>query len=229
MRRHRLAGPRLPAGRQATAACWSAPAIPRRPSTSRRMAGLIPAGVICEIMNDDGTMARLPELVAFAQLHGLKIGTIADLIAYRRRTERYVERDAWTRRSTASTAAPFRLMLYRNTDRGGRARRPGPWPDRGQASRRWCGCTRLISPPTCWAMSEADGRTMCLAALKTISDSGGPGRCGVPARSQPDLAVGLATSGWRGRAVQDRRRPIGRLKAYGVGRADPAGSRACAT
>jgi 3,4-dihydroxy 2-butanone 4-phosphate synthase/GTP cyclohydrolase II len=49
-----------------------------------RLAGLIPAGVICEIMNDDGTMARMPDLVAFAQRHGLKIGTIADLIAYRR-------------------------------------------------------------------------------------------------------------------------------------------------
>ena len=49
-----------------------------------RLAGLNPAGVICEIMNDDGTMARLPDLVAFAQRHGLKIGTIADLIAYRR-------------------------------------------------------------------------------------------------------------------------------------------------
>ena len=49
-----------------------------------RMAGLYPAGVICEIMNDDGSMARLPDLIAFAQLHGLKIGTIADLIEYRR-------------------------------------------------------------------------------------------------------------------------------------------------
>src|SRR5690606_13344129 len=57
-----------------------------------RMAGLIPAGVICEIMNDDGTMARLPDLVGFARTHGLKIGAIADLIAYRRRTERFVER-----------------------------------------------------------------------------------------------------------------------------------------
>ncbi|MBW8881770.1 MAG: 3,4-dihydroxy-2-butanone-4-phosphate synthase, partial [Asticcacaulis sp.] len=57
-----------------------------------RMAGLYPAGVICEIINDDGTMARLPDLVKFAQLHGMKIGTIADLIAYRRRTERFVER-----------------------------------------------------------------------------------------------------------------------------------------
>jgi 3,4-dihydroxy 2-butanone 4-phosphate synthase / GTP cyclohydrolase II len=56
-----------------------------------RMAGLIPAGVICEIMNDDGTMARLPDLVSFAQLHGLKVGTIADLIAYRRRKDNLVE------------------------------------------------------------------------------------------------------------------------------------------
>jgi 3,4-dihydroxy 2-butanone 4-phosphate synthase/GTP cyclohydrolase II len=57
-----------------------------------RLAGLNPAGVICEIMNDDGTMARLPDLVTFAQLHGLKLGTIADLIAHRRRTERLVKR-----------------------------------------------------------------------------------------------------------------------------------------
>ncbi len=57
-----------------------------------RMAGLSPAAVICEIMNDDGTMARLPDLVAFAQKNNLKLGTIADLIAYRRRTERLVKR-----------------------------------------------------------------------------------------------------------------------------------------
>src|SRR6202021_2634354 len=63
-----------------------------------RLAGLIPAGVICEIMNDDGTMARLPDLVAFAQRHNLKLGTIADLIAHRRRTEKLVRRahEGWT-------------------------------------------------------------------------------------------------------------------------------------
>ena len=59
-----------------------------------KLAGLIPAGVICEIMNDDGSMARLPDLVKFAQFHGLKIATIADLIAYRRKTERLVRMDA---------------------------------------------------------------------------------------------------------------------------------------
>ncbi len=56
-----------------------------------RLAGLNPSGVICEIMNDDGTMARLPDLMLFAQEHGLKIATIADLIAYRRRTEKLIE------------------------------------------------------------------------------------------------------------------------------------------
>ena len=55
-----------------------------------RLAGLDPSGVICEIMNDDGTMARLPDLIGFAQKHGLKIGTISDLIAYRRRNDNLV-------------------------------------------------------------------------------------------------------------------------------------------
>ncbi|WP_340315802.1 3,4-dihydroxy-2-butanone-4-phosphate synthase [Rhizorhabdus argentea] len=56
-----------------------------------RLAGVTAAGVICEIMNADGTMARLPDLVSFAQIHGLKVGTIADLIAYRRRKDTILE------------------------------------------------------------------------------------------------------------------------------------------
>jgi 3,4-dihydroxy 2-butanone 4-phosphate synthase/GTP cyclohydrolase II len=59
-----------------------------------RMAGLTPAAVICEIMNDDGTMARLPQLREFAAQHGLKIGTIADLITYRSRNETLIDRAA---------------------------------------------------------------------------------------------------------------------------------------
>ncbi|MCK4722158.1 MAG: bifunctional 3,4-dihydroxy-2-butanone-4-phosphate synthase/GTP cyclohydrolase II, partial [Dehalococcoidia bacterium] len=59
-----------------------------------RLAGLYPAGVICEVMADDGTMARLPQLEVFAEHHGLKIVTVADLIAYRRRTEKLVRRVA---------------------------------------------------------------------------------------------------------------------------------------
>jgi 3,4-dihydroxy 2-butanone 4-phosphate synthase/GTP cyclohydrolase II len=82
-----------------------------------RMAGLTPAGVICEIIKDDGEMARMPDLVAFAQLHGLKIGTIADLIAYRRRTERFVERIMDTPFESIH-GGPFRLMLYKNIIEG---------------------------------------------------------------------------------------------------------------
>ena len=59
-----------------------------------RLAGLNPSGVICEIMNEDGTMSRLPDLIKFAEHHGLKIGTIADLIAYRLRNDRVVEKSA---------------------------------------------------------------------------------------------------------------------------------------
>ena len=78
-----------------------------------RLAGLNAAGVICEIMKDDGSMARLPDLVAFAQLHGLKIGAIADLIAYRRRTERQVERVLETP-FDSTYGGRFRMVIYRN-------------------------------------------------------------------------------------------------------------------
>jgi len=61
-----------------------------------RLAGLKPAGVICEIMNDDGSMARMPDLIKFAETHGLKIASIADIIAYRMRTESFVHRVAET-------------------------------------------------------------------------------------------------------------------------------------
>ncbi|QLC26361.1 3,4-dihydroxy-2-butanone-4-phosphate synthase [Parasphingopyxis algicola] len=83
-----------------------------------RLAGLFPAGVICEIMKDDGTMARLPDLVPYAKKHGMKIGTIANLIEWRRRNERLVE---------CITIAPFeshygsdfKLHVYRDlTDQG---------------------------------------------------------------------------------------------------------------
>ncbi len=78
-----------------------------------RLAGLNPSGVICEIMNDDGTMARMPDLVQFAQLHGLKIATIADLIAYRRRTEKLVEVIAESRMDSRY-GGEFRVRIYAN-------------------------------------------------------------------------------------------------------------------
>jgi len=79
-----------------------------------RKAGLYPAAVICEIMNDDGTMARLPELVAFAQHHNLKLGSIADLIAYRRRTERLVKRVSEGDYDHAA-GGRWRMIAYANT------------------------------------------------------------------------------------------------------------------
>ena len=78
-----------------------------------RLAGLNPSGVICEIMNDDGTMARLPDLIKFAQFHGLKVATIADLIAYRRRNDRLVERTIETTLDSRY-GGPFRMHVYVN-------------------------------------------------------------------------------------------------------------------
>jgi 3,4-dihydroxy 2-butanone 4-phosphate synthase/GTP cyclohydrolase II len=79
-----------------------------------RLAGLNPSGVICEIMNDDGTMARMPDLVAFAQHHGLKLGTIADLIAHRRRTERLVRRIQESH-IDHRIGGEWQLVVYTNT------------------------------------------------------------------------------------------------------------------
>jgi 3,4-dihydroxy 2-butanone 4-phosphate synthase/GTP cyclohydrolase II len=78
-----------------------------------RLAGLNPSGVICEIMNDDGTMARMGDLVAFAQRHGLKLGTIADLIAHRRRTERLVKRVE--EGQVEGVGGAWRVVVYAST------------------------------------------------------------------------------------------------------------------
>jgi len=77
-----------------------------------RLAGLTPAGAICEVMNDDGTMARLPELSVLAEEHGIKICTIQDLIKYRMRTERLVRRGAETVLPTQY--GDFKLIVYEN-------------------------------------------------------------------------------------------------------------------
>jgi len=78
-----------------------------------RLAGLIPAGVICEIMNDDGTMARVPQLMEFAKIHRMKIITIKDLIAYRVKKESLVRRVAVTKLPT-SYGNEFTAILYAN-------------------------------------------------------------------------------------------------------------------
>ena len=77
-----------------------------------QLAGFSPAAVLCEIMNDDGTMARLPDLTEFAKRHGLKIGAIADLIHYRSRVERLVERVGG--RPIRTAHGDFRLITFRD-------------------------------------------------------------------------------------------------------------------
>jgi len=79
-----------------------------------RLAGLVPAGVVCEIMNEDGTMARVPDLVPYCELHGLRMITVADLIEYRRRTEKLIERVVTVQLPTEFglfTATAFRETL----------------------------------------------------------------------------------------------------------------------
>lgn len=78
-----------------------------------RLAGLNPSGVICEIMNDDGTMARLDDLIEFAHIHGMKIGTIRDLIAYRRRHDHLVERRAEAR-FTSRHGGEWKAIVFYN-------------------------------------------------------------------------------------------------------------------
>lgn len=82
-----------------------------------RLAGLNPSGVICEIMNDDGTMARLDDLIGFSQRHGLKVGTIRDLIAYRRRHDHLVERRAEAS-FTSRWGGDWRAITFRNRATG---------------------------------------------------------------------------------------------------------------
>ncbi|CAN5318576.1 3,4-dihydroxy-2-butanone-4-phosphate synthase [soil metagenome] len=173
-----------------------------------RMAGLTPAGVICEIMNEDGTMARMPDLVAFAQLHGLKIGTIADLIAYRRRTERYVER-VMDQPFESVHGGPFRLMLYRDTIEGGE---------------HVALVHGRVEPgkPTLVRMHQVDFAADLLGhaearqdyvprALKTISATGGPGV--VVFLRDPTLQGMAARLAGPDKAVASDRA----IKAYGLG------------
>jgi 3,4-dihydroxy 2-butanone 4-phosphate synthase/GTP cyclohydrolase II len=80
------------------------------------LAGLTPASVICEILKDDGSMARLPDLIAFGREHGLKIGTIADLIQHRSAHESLVERLG--EREVATASGPFRMVMFRDKPSG---------------------------------------------------------------------------------------------------------------
>ena len=103
-----------------------------------RLAGLNPSGVICEIMNEDGTMARVPDLVPYCERHGLTMITVADLVEYRRRHEKLVER-----------GAEVRLPTELRRVHGGRLPREA---DR-QDARRARAAARSTAPRTCSSAS----------------------------------------------------------------------------
>jgi 3,4-dihydroxy 2-butanone 4-phosphate synthase/GTP cyclohydrolase II len=120
-----------------------------------RLAGLNPSGVICEIMKDDGSMARMDDLVAFAQLHNLKIGTIRDLIAYRRRYDHLVEKVAEAP-LTSDYGGDWKVLTYQN--KGGSV----------QANPRW----RASMQSRCLGMSlasQARASACCSARWRKLA------------------------------------------------------------
>jgi 3,4-dihydroxy 2-butanone 4-phosphate synthase/GTP cyclohydrolase II len=137
-----------------------------------RLAGLNPSAVLCEIMNDDGTMARLPDLSAFVRLHGLKLGTIADLIHYRAATESLIERIG--RRTVQTHAGAFELVAYRDLPGDGTHLalvRGAPRPDRDVL-------VRVHEPLSVLDLLGAPGRRHAwtpASALQRIAQEG----CGV--------------------------------------------------
>ena len=177
------------------------------------LAGLTPAAVLCEIMNADGTMARLPDLVVFAQTHGLKIGTIADLIQHRSRTERLVERIA--ERPLATAHGAFRLVVYRDklSDATHLALVRGPIsPDTETL-------VRVHEPLSVMDLLDVGGTShswSIAAALQAIAEAG---RGVVVLLHKPESATRAAATRGRRRGAGHRQGRSSRLRNR---RADPA-------
>ena len=173
-----------------------------------RLAGLNPAGVICEIMNDDGTMARMNTLVEFARTHKLKIGTIRDLIAYRRKHDHLVEKRAETR-FTSRWGGDWTMMIFYNKATGTEQ-------------------TALVK-----GHIDADQPTLVrmhmLSPFSDIYGEGGPRAGLIPqamrmideAGSGVLVILNRTTSSWMSRAVDARERhdisAMDELRDYGVG------------
>lgn len=177
------------------------------------MAGLLPAAVICEVMNDDGTMARLSDLQRFAAEHGLKIGTIADLIGYRSRHETLIERVG--ARALRTPHGDFDCIAFR--DKGGGlhlALKHGRWSAADEVP------VRVHEPFTAFDLLDAGGCSHSWplgAALATLQRS----PCGVAVllNCSGDAASLLPQllSRSAGDAAADAVRPQMDLRTYGVG------------
>jgi 3,4-dihydroxy 2-butanone 4-phosphate synthase/GTP cyclohydrolase II len=139
-----------------------------------RMAGLIPAGVICEIMNEDGTMARVPDLIAFCKTHGLKMVTVAELIRYRMANERYVNRVA--EGVLPTEFGEFRMIAYESAVEGGESHVALTFGDLGAATKD--GAPVLVRVHTHCLAGNVFGSTSCDcratvdASMKAIAEAG---------------------------------------------------------
>ena len=129
-----------------------------------RIAGLTPAGVICEIMNDDGTMARLPQLAEFCRAHGLKLLTVAELIRYRMRKSA-TSGASPNRSADALRRFPHDRVRLRRGPRA--AHRPRSW--NSPAGRRSCACIRTASPAMCLRPPNAIATKLSSARSKPLS------------------------------------------------------------
>jgi 3,4-dihydroxy 2-butanone 4-phosphate synthase / GTP cyclohydrolase II len=176
------------------------------------MAGLTPTAVICEVMNDDGTMARLPELQAFAAEHGLKIGTIADLISFRSQTESLISRIG--QRPLVTPMGRFDSIAYRDSAGGMHlALTRGRWSTADEV------LVRVHEPFTAFDLldSEGQGHSWPLpSALATLQHAERGAAVLLNCSGQLDalLPQALGTcppaAGTRGRKTMD-------LRTYGVG------------
>jgi 3,4-dihydroxy 2-butanone 4-phosphate synthase / GTP cyclohydrolase II len=135
-----------------------------------RLAGLNPSGVICEIMNDDGTMSRLPQLMEFGAEHCIRIVSVADIIKYRMRTERVVQRVSEGELEIPDLGA-WRIRLYRSTTNPGLHMAIYKGPLHTQPT-----LTRVQSAPLAWATLNPSSSSWGSAALKALSRINEEGR-----------------------------------------------------
>jgi len=173
-----------------------------------RLAGFSPAAVLCEIMKDDGTMARLPDLEAFGREHGLKIGAITDLIHYRSRTEKLVERIAERPLSTQSGA--FRLVVYRDklSDATHLALVRGPISPDGET------LVRVHEPLSVMDLLDLESATHSWSVAEAMRAIASAGRGVIVLLHRPESADEL-----RRRALADASPPPNKmdLRNYGIG------------
>jgi 3,4-dihydroxy 2-butanone 4-phosphate synthase/GTP cyclohydrolase II len=176
-----------------------------------RLAGLNPSGVICEILNDDGTMARLDDLIPFAQRHGLKIGTIRDLIAYRRRHDHLVQRRA-EMQFESRWGADWKIISYRNTVTGNEV----VALVKGAIDPTEPVLVRMhVHSPLADLFAEEDGRSGMLdRAMMAIAEVGS-GVLVVLSSPAPDLVACIIRARQDGREESGGRRIA--LREYGIG------------